>query len=98
MLVWQLPHLSPSSKLPPSSAGQRLRCAGTVTLLLYGLSSIWLFGCSAAYHLVNWSPTRRELLRALDHGNIYVVTAATWTAVGANVLDGWQRLVLLVTV
>jgi hemolysin III len=69
-----------------------------VTLLLYGLSSIWLFGCSAAYHLVNWSPTRRELLRALDHGNIYVVTAATWTAVGANVLDGWQRLVLLVTV
>jgi hemolysin III len=68
------------------------------TLLLYGLSSIWLFGCSAAYHLVAWSPTRRELLRALDHGNIYMVTAATWTAVGANVLDGWQRLVLLATV
>ena len=38
------------------------------------------------------------MLRALDHGNIYVATAATWTAVGANVLDGWQRLVLLVTV
>jgi len=69
-----------------------------VTLLLYGLSSIWLFGCSAAYHLVAWSPTRREVLRALDHGNIYVATAATWTAVGANVLDGWQRLVLLATV
>jgi hemolysin III len=69
-----------------------------VTLLLYGLSSIWLFGCSAAYHLVAWSPTRREILRALDHGNIYVATAATWTAVGANVLDGWQRLVLLATV
>ena len=68
------------------------------TWLLYGLSSIWLFGCSAAYHLVNWSPPRRKLLRALDHSNIYVVTAATWTTVGANVLDGWQRLVLLATV
>ena len=68
------------------------------TWLLYGLSSIWLFACSAAYHLVNWSPTRRKALRALDHGNIYVVTAATWTAVGANVLDGGQRLVLLTTV
>src|SRR5688572_15939165 len=68
------------------------------TLLLYGLSSIWLFGCSAAYHVVTWSPTRREFLRALDHGNIYVAIAATWTGVGANVLDGWQRLVLLATV
>jgi hemolysin III len=69
-----------------------------VTLLLYGVSSIWLFGCSAAYHLFDWSPPRREILRSLDHGNIYVATAATWTVLGANVLDGWQRLVLLGTV
>src|SRR5688500_14644851 len=68
------------------------------TLLLYGLNTVWLFGCSAAYHLFTWSPPRRKLLRALDHGNIYVATAATWTAVGANVLDGWQRLTLLATV
>jgi len=67
-------------------------------LLLYGLSSIWLFGCSAAYHLVTWSPSRLRLLRTVDHGNIYIVIAATSTAIGGTVLEGGQRLVPLVAV
>ena len=68
------------------------------TLLLYCLASVWLFACSAIYHVVTWSPSRLKLLRAVDHGNIYVVIAATSTAISGNVLDGWQRLVPLVAV
>lgn len=79
-----------------------VRCFGDVprlsTMLLYGLSSVGLFVCSAVYHVVTWSPERRKILRALDHGNIYVMIAATTTAIGANVLVGWERIAVLSSV
>jgi hemolysin III len=79
-----------------------LRCLGDVprlsVMLLYGLSSVVLFACSALYHIVTWSPARRSLLRAFDHGNIYLMIAATSTAIGATVLAGWERVALLVLV
>jgi hemolysin III len=79
-----------------------VRCLGDVprlsTMLLYGLSAVGLFACSAVYHVVTWSPGRRKLLRALDHGNIYLMIAATSTAIGANVLGGWERVALLASV
>jgi hemolysin III len=64
-------------------------------MLLYGISSVVLFACSALYHIVTWSPGRRSLLRALDHGNIYLMIAATSTAIGTSVLAGWERVALL---
>lgn len=69
-----------------------------LTTLLYCLALVWLFACSSVYHIVTWSPSRLKLLRAVDHGNIYVMIAATSTAISGNVLDGWQRLVPLVAV
>jgi hemolysin III len=79
-----------------------VRCLGDVprlsTMLLYGLISVGLFACSAVYHVVTWSPARRRMLRALDHGNIFVMIAATSTAIGANVLGGWERVALLASV
>ena len=79
-----------------------VRCLGDTprlsTMLLYGLTSIVLFVCSTVYHVVTWTPERRKILRALDHGNIYVTIAATTTAIGANVLIGWERVALLTSV
>jgi hemolysin III len=79
-----------------------VRCLGDVprlsTMLLYGLASVGLFACSAVYHVITWSPERRKILRALDHGNIYLMIAATTTAIGANVLVGWERIALLSSV
>jgi len=79
-----------------------VRCLGDAprlsTMLLYGLSSVGLFLCSAVYHVVTWSPKHRKVMRALDHGNIYVMIAATSTAIGANVLAGWERIILLASV
>jgi hemolysin III len=79
-----------------------VRCLGDAprlsTMLLYGLSAVGLFACSAVYHVITWSPARRKILRALDHGNIYLMIAATSTAIGANVLTGWERIALLTSV
>ena len=84
------------------TAALAVRCLGDgprlSTMLLYGLSSVGLFACSAVYHMVTWSPARRKILRALDHGNIYLVIAATSTAIGANVLAGGERIALLASV
>jgi hemolysin III len=68
------------------------------TMLLYGLSAVGLFTCSAVYHVVTWAPRPRQILRAFDHGNIFIMIAATSTAIGANVLDGWERVALLASV
>ena len=67
-------------------------------MLLYGLTSVALFTTSALYHVITWTPERRKVMRALDHGNIYVMIAATTTAIGWNVLHGWERIALLSSV
>ena len=79
-----------------------LRCesdaARLLSMLIYGLSLMVMYGWSAAYHIVTWSPGRRRLMRQVDHANIFLVIAATSTAIGSNVLGGWQRVALLVSV
>jgi hemolysin III len=68
-----------------------------VSVLIYGLSLVVLFGVSALYHMGTWSPARRALLRRLDHANIFVFIAGTGTPVAVNVLDGAWRVTMLVT-
>lgn len=79
-----------------------IRCLGDgprlATMMLYGITSIGLFACSSLYHVITWTPSRRKIMRALDHGNIYVMIAATTTAIGVNVLHGWERVALLSSV
>ena len=61
-------------------------------------SSLLLFGTSALYHIGRWSPARAAKLRRLDHANIYVVIAGTYTPVCVNLLSGWVRPVVLVAI
>src|SRR4051794_28410950 len=79
-----------------------VRCLGDrprlASMIVYGLSLILMFGWSAAYHIVTWSPDRRQFMRQVDHANIFLVIAATSTAIGATVLEGWQRIALLAAV
>ncbi len=58
--------------------GHPARQAGVA---LYGAASVWLFGVSGLYHVVTWPPRRRAMLRRLDHANIFVLVAATYTPV-----------------
>src|SRR4029453_15319073 len=69
-----------------------------VTLAIYGLSSVWLFGMSALYHIGSWEPRREALLRRLDHANIFILIAGTYTPIAYNVMTGWWRIGILVTV
>ncbi len=77
------------------SAGDRPK---QISLIIYGASSILLFGCSALYHLGNWPPKTRAALQRLDHANIFILIAGTYTPVAFNVLSGWWRIGLLVTI
>lgn len=51
----------------------------TVANLVFALSAALLFGVSAIYHRGNWSPRTEKLLKRLDHSNIFLIIAGTYT-------------------
>jgi hemolysin III len=67
-------------------------------LLVYGLTSVLLFSISAVYHIGTWSPSTRAALRRLDHTNIFLLIAGTYTPVTVTVLDGAWRISILAAV
>ncbi len=69
-----------------------------VTIGIFVGSSLLLFCTSALYHVGRWSPRVAGVLRRIDHANIYVVIAGTYTPVCAHLLSGWLRPVVLVTI
>jgi hemolysin III len=72
--------------------------AKQASLAVYGTALTLLFTVSALYHRIGWSPTWRAVWRRIDHANIFVVIAATYTPVAVNVLDGWMRVTVLLTI
>lgn len=68
------------------------------SMLVFGLSMIELYTVSAVYHIVTWSPERRRILRAIDHANIFVLIAGTYTPLCFNILTGWVRITLLIVI
>ena len=69
--------------------------AKQVSLVVYGAALTLLFTISALYHRVLWTPGWRAVWRRLDHANIFVVIAATYTPIAANMLNGWVRVAVL---
>src|SRR5260370_18179686 len=69
-----------------------------VTFLIFCVSMMELYGISAMYHIGAWRPRTKRVLRALDHANIFVLIAATYTPLCFNVLSGWTRGILLTAV
>lgn len=74
------------------SAGMRLAC------VVYVISAIMLFGTSACYHRGSWGSGLLGVLRRLDHANIFVFIAGTYTPLAVGLLAGRSRVILLVTV
>jgi hemolysin III len=77
------------------AAGHPGRQAG---LALYGAASVWLFGVSGLHHVVTWSPRRRAALRRLDHANIFVLVAATYTPVMLTLTSPAWGISIVITV
>jgi hemolysin III len=65
---------------------------------IYTLAAMMLFGISALYHRFHWGPIGEAVLRRLDHANIFLLIAGTYTPFGILLLDGLDRIVLLATV
>ncbi|WP_082418134.1 PAQR family membrane homeostasis protein TrhA [Flaviflexus massiliensis] len=51
-------------------------------------ASTALFGFSALYHLGNWSPKVLAIMRKIDHANIFVLIAGTYTPISLILLEG----------
>lgn len=72
--------------------------AGKVTTAIFGLSSILLFGVSAVYHRGTWSPRVTGVLRRLDHTNIFLIIAGTYTPLAVLLLPRATAQMMLVVV
>jgi hemolysin III len=53
--------------------------AAAVAALVFGASLALLFGTSALYHRVQWSPIPRQRMRRLDHAAIFILIAGGYT-------------------
>ncbi|WP_344972575.1 PAQR family membrane homeostasis protein TrhA [Salinactinospora qingdaonensis] len=69
--------------------------AGRVASAIYAGSAVLLFTTSAVYHLGHWPPKPLALLRRMDHSNIYLIIAGTYTPFVVLVLDGALQVAML---
>lgn len=69
-----------------------------LTMIIYGVSLIVLFGASSLYHWVNTTPKVELALRKFDHIAIYFFIAGTYTPVVYAGLEGAWRWTMLICV
>jgi hemolysin III len=72
--------------------------APRVAAAIYGAGLCALFGGSGLYHRWRWNERWRPWLRRVDHSNIYLFIAASYTPVGMLVLSGATQWIVLITV
>ncbi len=68
------------------------------SMLVFGLSMVALYSVSAIYHIGAWTDKPRRVLRSLDHSNISLLIAGTYTPLCFNLLTGTFRTVMLIAV
>nr|WP_033227799.1 hemolysin III family protein [Nesterenkonia sp. F] len=62
---------------------------------VYAVTGLLLFAVSATYHLGHWRPRTRMLLKRLDHTNIMLIIAGTYTPLTLALLPAPKDLILL---
>jgi hemolysin III len=69
-----------------------------VATAVFAVSAALLFGTSALYHRGNWSPRWSGVLKRLDHSNIFLIIAGTYTPFAVTLLPSGQERALLLIV
>jgi len=69
--------------------------SGRVTAAIFTITAVMLFGTSAVYHRGNWSPKTKAVLRRMDHANIFLIIAGTFTPLGVLLLDKRTATIVL---
>ncbi|MFE0625551.1 hemolysin III family protein [Streptomyces sp. NPDC058864] len=68
---------------------------GRIACAVFTLTACALFGVSALYHRGDWGPRASSVLRRLDHANIFLIIAGTYTPFTLLLLpDGKQEVLL----
>ncbi|MBZ4485835.1 hemolysin III family protein [Microbacterium sp. cx-55] len=62
---------------------------------VFALSSVLLFGNSALYHRFDWPPRTKLLLKRIDHANILLLIAGTYTPLAVLALPPSKSVLLL---
>jgi hemolysin III len=69
-----------------------------VAAAIYSVSVLALYGVSASYHRLPWSPRARRWMRRLDHSTIFILIAGSYTPLGLLALHHAWRVSILATV
>ncbi|HXD60979.1 MAG TPA: hemolysin III family protein [Lacisediminihabitans sp.] len=69
--------------------------AAKVSSAVFVLSSLLLFGISALYHRFNWSDKTKRMLKRLDHANIFLLIAGSYTPITVLALPHEKSVLLL---
>ncbi|NMR19843.1 hemolysin III family protein [Cellulomonas fimi] len=70
----------------------------TISTAVFGLTSVLLFGTSAVYHRGTWSPRVTGVLRRIDHSNIFLIIAGSYTPLSVLLLPPSTARLLLAIV
>jgi hemolysin III len=65
--------------------------AKVISLVIYGVSLIFLFSASATYHMVLVKEKVLEIFRKVDHAAIYCLIAGTYTPFCVNAFSGFWK-------
>jgi len=74
------------------------RPAKDISLLIYGVSLIFLFSASATYHMVQVKDKALEIFRKIDHAAIYFLIAGTYTPFCINAFTGFWKWGMLIII
>lgn len=66
-----------------------------VAFAIYGVTLVLLFAGSATYHIGRWPSLVERILQRLDHSNIFLVIAGTYTPIAVAILAGSSRVLIL---
>jgi hemolysin III len=69
--------------------------AGRAAAAAYALTSVVLFTTSAIYHRGRWSPVTERRLKRIDHANIFLLIAGSYTPFAVLALKGDARTAVL---
>ena len=72
--------------------------AEVVASAIYSVTTVLLFSVSAVYHRGDWSPRTLGVLKRVDHSNIFLIIAGSYTPFAVLLLAGGARTALLLLV
>jgi hemolysin III len=69
--------------------------AAKASSAIFFASSLLLFGTSALYHRIDWSPKVKAIFKRIDHSNIFLLIAGSYTPITVLCLQPEKATLLL---